>query len=153
MLEFTGTPSQVTQWLFEQDRDKVFTVKERKRKRSLTQNAYYWALNDKLASVLRMGRDELHFQMLRSYAPCEVVSLLENVPLGDYFDYYEVFAKGYLNGKTYNHVRVYKNSSRMDSAEFARLLDGTIRECEQQGIQTLTPAEVANLKYIEPKEE
>lgn len=151
MLEFTGKPQQIIQWLFEQEHDKVFTIKERKKKRTLTQNAYYWVLNDKLSHVLRMSREETHFHLLKSYAPCVVMTLLKAVPLGDYFKYCEVFAEGHLNGKDYNHVRIYKGSSKMDSAEFARLLDGTIQECEQQGIQTLTPREIAELKFIEPK--
>lgn len=151
--EYTGKPQQIIQWLFSQDHDKTFTIKERRQKRSLTQNAYYWVLNDKLSAALRMSRDETHYHLLKSYAPCEVITVLEIVPLSDYFDYYEVFAQGFMNGKTYNHVRIYKNSSKMDSAEFARLLDGTIQECKLQGIQTMTPAELARLKYIEPKEE
>lgn len=151
--EYTGSARDIIQWLLGQDMDKTFTVKERKRKRSLTQNAYYWVLNDKLASKLRMGRDELHFLMLKRYAPCEVLTVLKKVPLAEYFKYAEVFADGVLNGKEYNHVRIYKPSSSMDSAEFARLLDGTIQECEQQGIQTMTPAELAKLEFVEPKGE
>lgn len=149
--EFTGTPREIIQWLLDMDRDKTFTVKERKKRRSLTQNAYYWVLNDKLASKLRMGRDELHFHLLKSYAPCEVMTVLKTVPLQDYFDYAEVFAEGRMNGKEYNHVRIYKGSSKMDSAEFARLLDGTIQECEAHGIQTMTPSEIAMLEFVEPK--
>lgn len=149
MNEFTGRPHELIQWLFSQDRDKVFTVKERRKKRTLTQNAYYWVLNDKLADALRMSRQEMHFHLLKSYAPCVVMTLLKAVPLGDYFKYYEVFAEGHLNGKDYNHVRIYKGSSKMDSAEFARLLDGTIQECEQQGIQTMTPSEIARLEFVE----
>lgn len=152
MAEFTGKPHEVVQWLMAQDRDRTFTVKERREKRSLTQNAYYWALNGKLADKLRMSRDEMHFHLLKGYAPCEVMTVLKTVPLEDYFKYAEVFAEGHLNGKEYNHVRIYKGSSKMDSAEFARLLDGTIQECEQQGIQTMTPAELAKLEFVEPKE-
>ena len=37
----------------------------------------------------------------------------------------------------------------MDSKEFSVLLDGLIRDCEEQGIPVLTPDEVAKLKYIE----
>lgn len=150
--EFTGKPQQIIQWLFNQDHDKTFTIKERKQKRTLTQNAYYWVLNDKLSDALRMSRYETHFYLLKSYAPCVVMTLLKSVPLGDYFEYYEVFADGHLNGKDYNHVRIYKGSSKMDSAEFARLLDGTIQECKMQGIQTMTPAELARLEFVEPKE-
>lgn len=151
MTSFAGRPQEVVVWLMGQDAEKVFEVKERRKRRSLTQNAYYWALNDELASVLRMDRMELHFNMLKGYAPCEVMSVLESVPLDDYFEYYEVFAHGHLNGKDYKHVRIYKRSSRMDSAEFARLLDGMVQECEQQGVQTLTSAEIAELDFVEPR--
>lgn len=149
MDEFTGTPDELIRWLLEQDREKVFHVREHRQKRSLTQNAYYWVLNDKLADKLRMPRDELHFLMLKRYAPCEVLTVLKTVPLEEYFKYAEVFAEGELNGKEYNHVRIYKESSKMDSAEFARLLDGIRDECEIQGIQTMTPAEIAKLKFVE----
>lgn len=151
--EYTGKPHEVIQWLLNQERDKTFTIKERKLRRSLTQNGYYWALNDKLASALRMDRYTLHFLMLKRYAPCEVMTVLKKVPLDQYFKYCEVFAEGERNGKEYNHVRIYKQSSMMDSAEFSRLLDGIRDECEQQGIQTMTPAEIAKLKFIEPKEQ
>ena len=119
----------------------------------MTQNAYYWVLNDKLAAALRMSRHELHFLMLKRYAPCEVLTVLKKVPLHDYFKYCEVFAEGELNGKEYNHVRIYKESSRMNSAEFSRLLDGIRDECEIQGIQTMTPQQISNMAFVEPKEE
>lgn len=150
--EFTGRPHELIQWLFEQDHEAKFTVKEVKQKRSLTQNAYYWVLNDKLADKLRMSHSELHFLMLKRYAPCEVLTVLKKVPLEQYFKYAEVFAEGVLNGKEYNHVKIYKGSSKMDSGEFSRLLDGIIDECRIQGIQTLTPSEAAALRFVEPKE-
>lgn len=149
---FTGTAAQIVQWVMAQDRDKTFEVKVLRPRRTLTQNAYYWVLNDKLASALRLSREETHWHLLKSYAPCVVMTVLEDVPLGDYFRYSEVFAHGELGGRRYKHVRIYKGSSHMDRAEFARLLDGTIDECEQQGIQTMTPQQIAELKYIEPEE-
>lgn len=151
--EFTGSPRQLITWLLDQDPAKSFTVKEHKPRRSLTQNAYYWVLNDKLADRLRMGRDELHRHLIKSYAPCVVMTVLKSVPLEQYFKYAEVFAEGTMNGRDYNHVRIYKGSSQMDSAEFARFLDGTIQECEAQGIQTMTPSEINRLEFIEPKGE
>ena len=55
-MSFTGSAQEVIQWLFAQDKDKTFVIKERKKRRSLTQNAYYWVLNDKLSGALRMSR-------------------------------------------------------------------------------------------------
>lgn len=153
MNEYMGKPREVINWLLGQDMDRTFIIKERKERRSLTQNAYYWVLNDKLSAALRLPRDELHFLMLKRYAPCSVFTVLKTVPLKDYFKYYEVFAEGSMNGKEYNHVRIYKPSSKMNSTEFARLVDGIRDECEAQGIQTMTPQEIANMAYMEPKEE
>jgi hypothetical protein len=34
----------------------------------------------------------------------------------------------------------------MDSKEFSMLLDGLIYECKEQGINTMTPAELLKLK-------
>ncbi len=36
----TGTCEKIIQWLFNQDREKLFDIKEHKEKRSLSQNAY-----------------------------------------------------------------------------------------------------------------
>lgn len=148
-----GSPAQLIRWLTEQDPSGEYEVKRHRKRRTMTQNAYYWVLNDKLSHALKMGRMETHFHLLRAYAPCTVMTVRDDVPLGDYFKYCEVFAHGHLNGKDYKHVRIYKGSSHMDSAEFARLLEGTIEECRQQGIQTMTPRELAELEYIEPKGE
>lgn len=153
MSEYVGTPREVINWLLGQDMDKTYAVKEQRKRRSLTQNGYYWALADKLSAALRIGKHEVHELMLKRYAPTEVVTVLKEVPLQDYFEHCEVFAEGTLNGKEYNHVRIYKGSSKMDSAEFARLLDGIRDECEQQGIQTMTPSEMAALPFVEPKGE
>lgn len=153
MQEYAGKPREIINWLLDQDQAATFVVKERKERRSLTQNGYYWALLDKLAGKLRMPRDEVHWHMLKSYAPCEVFTVLKKVPLEKYFRYAEVYAEGELNGKEYNHVIVYKGSSKMDSAEFARLLDGAIEECEAQGIPTMTKTEIEKLRFVEPKGE
>lgn len=48
-----GNPRTIIKWLFEQDENKKFEIKELKPKRSLTANAYYWALLNQLANVLR----------------------------------------------------------------------------------------------------
>ena len=37
----------------------------------------------------------------------------------------------------------------MDKKEFSILLEGLIQEAQQQGIPTLTPNEIAKLRYIE----
>ena len=144
-----GNAKAIIQWLFDQqDAEKLYEIKEKKSKRSLTANAYYWSLLNQLASVMRMDNQECHFLMLIRYGQYEVVSIRSDVSLHGYFKYYEVIGNGFVNGKEFTHYKIYKGSSQMDSKEFSVLLDGLISECEEVGIPTLTSSEVAQLKFV-----
>lgn len=143
-----GNAQAIIAWLFEQDKQKIFEIKEKKKKRSLTANSYYWSLLNQLASVMRMDNQECHFLMLKRYGQYEVVSIRSDVSLHGYFKYYEEIGEGKVNGKEFTHYKIYKGSSQMDSKEFAILLDGVRSECEELGIPVLTPSEIAQLKFI-----
>ena len=151
MAEFTGTPREVTVWLMSQPDEKLFTVKERRERRSNSANAYYWVLVTKLSRKLGVSNEETHGQLLRQYGTCDVFTVLEEVPLGSYIRYYDVFGHGVLNGREYKHVRVWKGSSEMDSGEFSALLKGCIYECQEQGIETLTPRELEMLPWVDER--
>ena len=126
-----------------------FEVKPYRKPRTLTQNAYYWSLLNQLAAALGVPDDELHGYMVRSYGACDVFTVRDDVPLARYFRYYDVVGEGHVDGVRYVHVRAFKGSSEMDSGEFSRLIDGMRQECEQQGIQVMTPSEMASLKFVE----
>ena len=145
-----GNAKAIIQWLFDQqDAEKLYDIKEKKSKRSLTANAYYWSLLNQLASVMRTSSEEVHFMMLRRYGVYEVVSVRSDINIKGYFKYYKEIGHGTVDGKDFCHYKIYKGSSEMDSKEFSILLDGLISECEDQGIPVLTPDEVAKLKHIE----
>lgn len=144
-----GNAKAIIQWLFDQqDAEKLYEIKEKKSKRSLTANAYYWSLLNQLASIMRMDNQECHFLMLKRYGQYEVVSIRSDVSLHGFFKYSEEIGKGTVNGKEFTHYKIYKGSSQMDSKEFAILLDGVRSECEEIGIPVLTPSEIAQLKFI-----
>lgn len=144
-----GNPHMLIRWLLEQPADKVFSIKEHRPRRTLTQNAYYWVLLNKLAAELGMSDSEVHLNMLRDYGVCDVFSVREDVPFEDYFKYCEEIGKGEVNGRRFRHIKVYKGSSKMDSKEFTRLLNGMREECMLQGIDVMTPAEIAAMEYVE----
>lgn len=145
-----GNAQAIINWLFQQgDNEKIYEIKEKKQKRSLTANAYYWSLVNQLSTVLRLNNDECHFLMLQRYGQYEVISVLSDIDLHGYFKYYKEIGHGTVEGKDFCHYKIYKGSSQMNSKEFSVLLDGLISECEEQGIVTLTPSEIANLKFIE----
>lgn len=147
-----GTAFECIAWLASQEPNKRFEVSEEgsKKHRSLTQNAYYWVMLNKLAAKLRMPDSEVHFHMLKEYGVHDVFSILEDVPIDGYFKYYDIMGTGIANGKRFKHVRVYKGSSQMNSAEFSRLIDGMREECMIQGIDVATSQEIASMKWVEP---
>lgn len=145
-----GTAEEIIHWLFEQPKgEQLYEIKERKRKRTLTQNAYYWSMLNQLGRVLRIPTSELHFRMLKEHAPFEVVSVRSEIDVSGYFRYFEKTGTGSSGGREFTYYRVYKGSSNMDSTEFSRLIDGAREECEAQGIPVLTREEIARLRYVE----
>lgn len=144
-----GNAEKIIQWLFQQDREKIFEIKEKKAKRTLTQNAYYWGLLHELAKALKIDNDTAHKMMLERYGTYDVISVLNGIDLTGYFKYFDEIGSGTVNGKQFTHYKIFKGSSQMDSKEFAVLLDGLISDCEELGIPTLTREEIAKLKYIE----
>ena len=143
-----GNTEQIIKWLFEQDREKVFEIKEHKEKRSLTANAYAWSLIGKIADALRTSKEETYLTMLKRYGQSEMVSVLSSIDVSGYFKYYEPIATTMLQGKEFTHYKIFKGSSEYNSREMAVLIDGIISEAKELDIETLPPAEVERLKEM-----
>ena len=73
-----GKADELVTWLFNQDREKVFEIKEHRQKRSLTANAYAWTLIGKIADAMRISKDECYLLMLKRYGQSEIVSAARN---------------------------------------------------------------------------
>lgn len=144
--EIIANAKGVIDWLWKQvGTDKLYRISEVKSKRSLTQNAYYWLLINQLADRLRKSKDEVHFDMLKSYGQSTAITLRSDVPVSKYFSYYDKVKDGQIDGKSFTAYKVYAPSHTLDSKEFSVLLDGLISECEQQGIPTMTPTEIERM--------
>ncbi len=128
-------------------------IKQIMKKRSLDANAYYWVLLDKLVSVLRTDRKEIHRMMLARYGvtamngdrPIEIAMLdfIDPKELGDIY----VDPEYTKDGMTV--YRVLKGSHEMNSQEFSVLLDGVISECKELGIETLPDEELRRLFEVQ----
>ena len=136
-----GEKETVLRWLQDQPAGR-YECNKAKKKRTLTQNSYYWALLSELAGALGLSNDELHFQLLKRYSTPQPFATFDNVDVSKFMRYYE---RRNQDGNVIYYL-FYTPSSEMDTKEFKRLLDGLISECQEIGIDTLTPAEVARLK-------
>ena len=52
-----GKAKQISDWLWYQDKDKLFEIKEHKEKRSLSQNAYAWKLITEIGNAIRKSKE------------------------------------------------------------------------------------------------
>ncbi len=144
----TGNPLQIIQWLYNQEKDKIFEIKEYKQKRSLSQNAYAWKLINELANKMGISKEEMYMKMLKAYGQSEIISMLSTINPKGYFKYFEAIGTGIVNNKEFTHYKIYKGSSEYDTLEMKYLLDGIIQECENVGIPTLTQSEIERMKLV-----
>lgn len=140
-----GTSKELIKRLVELPDDKKYEIKEYKEKRSLNANNYYWQLVTELGNVLGMDKEWLHFLLLQKYGQSEMISVVAEIDMSDYLKYYTEAGESVLNGKTFKHYKVYKGSSEMDRKEMSILINGLVEECQIQGIETKTPAEINSL--------
>lgn len=143
-----GNSQAIINYLFSQDRNKLFEIKEYKARRTLNQNAYAWKLINELGNKLKISKEDLYLQMLEDYGQSIVVSLLKEINPEHYFKYYKLIGSGEVKGKEFNHYRVYKGSSEFNTLEMKYFLDGIIQECENVGIPTLTQEQIERMKLI-----
>ena len=136
-----GNALKLIQWLYEQDKEKVFEVKEYREKRNKEQNKKYWKLLGELSLKMKIGIEDLHFQMLKFYSPrFEILVPVENEIRG--IEYYDKKSKIVKNGKEFNVYHVYTPSHELNTNEFSILLEGLCGECKSQGIETRSPEEI-----------
>ena len=140
-----GTPLELIAWLTAQP-EKRYEIKEYHEKRSLSANAYAWALIGKIADVMRKSKEEVYLQMLKDYGQSEIISVKAYIKISGYFKYYEEEGRGYVNGREFIHYKIYKGSSEMDVKEMSHFIDGIVFEAKQLGIETMTPDELLDLK-------
>lgn len=141
-----GKADDLIRWLLNQDREKLYEIKEHKEKRSLNANAYLWVLVTKIADLMRTSKDEVYIEMLKRYGQGEMVSVRSDIDVTGLFKYCEERGQSSLNGKEFTHYMVYRGSSEYDSREMAVLIDGVISECRDLDIETLPDWELERLK-------
>ncbi len=135
------------------NKDKSYDVviKEHRKKRSLDANAYCWVLCRKLAEVLGTTDKEVYQEQIKHYGLStirpekndiveELVKMWDLMGIGNS---HEILGESKLDG--YTNVKYYYGSSQYDAKRMARLIDGLVYECKEQGIETLPEGEIERM--------
>lgn len=145
-----GTPENIMKWLFNQDREKVYEIKEHKEKRSLNANNYAWKLITEIAERITpaMSKEEVYLKMLIDYGQSEMISILSDINIKGYFKYYTEAGRTVLNNKEFTHYKIYKGTSEYNTKEMSIFVDGVVQEAKNLGIETKTPEQLEKLKMM-----
>lgn len=124
------------------------TVNKHKKKRSLDANAYAWILMSKIAEKQHISKEEVYEDMLREYGTlyCDdegyiTITVKANVNMTrieGHWRYYE----GNSEWKSYIKI---KGSSKYDSGEMSRFIEGIVYVCKEEGIEVIPPAELERM--------
>lgn len=158
-----GNANELMMFLMNADKSKIWDLKEHKEKRSLNQNSYYWKLCEEVSKITRVHINVIHNQNLRDLGLLWRING-EVIPV--YLPDTDEAEKEALNATTY-HIKptsqvkegrdgkpwrcyvMLRGSSTFNTEEMGALLDLIIQEAKAQGIETMTPSEIAHMRELE----
>ena len=155
-----GTKKQIMNWLFDQENDTNWDIREWKPERTRSQNSYFHVLVGKIAKVLKVSNTAVKNKLIADYGYYDAD--IGHVIVKDSLDYLE-FEQLHLkpstrtqemaNGELYRVFYVMRGTHTYNTAEMTRILDATIEEAKQLGIETLPPEELQRMKEMSEKRE
>lgn len=120
-----------------------------RKRRSLSANAYAWVLIDKLATKLGSTKTEVYREMVRLYGPFQIVEI-STAALQRFTEVWSHNGLAWIaepltdKGATVE-VMTIPGTSSYNTAEMARLINGLVDECKEQGVETMEPARLESL--------
>ena len=133
------------------DKKYEVTIKEFRQRRSLDANAYCWVLLDKLAEAFREPKEKIYRSYIKEIGGVSEIVCVKNEAVEKLCEGWEHNGIGWqtdtlpskINGCT--NVVLYYGSSTYDTAQMQKLTQLCVEDCKLQGIETMTPSELAML--------
>lgn len=130
-------------------------AKKHREKRSLDANSYFHVLVDKLAKYEKVSLAQMKNEMIFMYgkqafnADGNMIIIKTNVEPTYYKNLESMHwcwvRTDFENGIPVYFYKLYEGSHTYNSKEMSLLIDGTVNECKDRGIETMTPAELRRM--------
>lgn len=123
-------------------------------KRSLNANAYFHTLVGLIADKQVISKSRIKNMLIAQYGQSELVGdepmvYKTNAPEDWMMEREEIHSKLIKTiieqGKEVNFYRIYRGSHTYDTKEMSILIEGTVQEAKDLGIETLPPAEIKRM--------
>lgn len=127
------------------DKEIYLEIKKPSKNRSLQSNNYFWQLCSSIASVIRSNKDEVYLDMLESYGEFTHVWVVPEAVdrVQSEWKASRILGERMIDGQLMVEVQCFYGSSGYSQEEMNRLIQGTVDECHELGIETMTPDEIA----------
>jgi hypothetical protein len=144
ILEFVNT--------LEEDKNYEITIDKEKNKRSNDANAYYWQLLGQLSAKVNVPPRDIYRTHIQDVGGNYQVFPIRDDAVESWLKIWEsrglgwcaeIIGESKLRG--YTNVICYYGSSVYDTRQMSRLIELLVQDCKQQGIETMTPAELVQL--------
>ena len=133
------------------DKLKIKAVKYTQR-RSLDANAYFHALVGKIADALTISKAKAKNVLICKYGQPQLLpdgSIMvykTNAPEEFMWEQESIHAIPIKYEEKATFYKVYRGSHTYDTKEMSVLIDGTVADAKELGIETITPTEIAEMK-------
>lgn len=133
------------------DKLKIKAVKYTQR-RSLDANAYFHALVGKIADALTISKAKAKNVLICKYGQPQllpdgdIMVYKTNAPEEFMWEQESIHAILVKYEEKATFYRIYRGSHTYDTKEMSVLIDGTVADAKELGIETATPAEIAEMK-------
>ena len=133
-----GKAEEIIKWLFSQDREKMFEVKEYFENRTNRANRLMWDCLGELAVALKSDKWSVYLLMLKRYGKYTYICVKPNVvdSVKKQWRECEEIGEIEINGQKAVQLLCYFGSHTYNTKEFATLLDGIISEMSEIGLPT-----------------
>lgn len=163
MEKLTGTALDIVTFLMGDKADKKalydLSLHEEKKHRSLDSNAYFHVLVGKLAQALNppISKARCKNMLIADYGQeeftdGEMVVFKSNLPPEKMCNLEYLHTScvriSVENEKNVYFYKVYRGTHTYDSKEMAKLIEGTIQECKNVGIETATPKQLEEMQRL-----
>lgn len=137
---------------FDDTKEYTIEIKEKKRKRSLDANAYFWLFLDKLVAKTGVDKKTAYRELIRDIGGVSDILLIKKEAVDTYIENWEKRGLGWFTEKLDREVKgwiyivVYYGSSTYDTAQMSRLIELLMLECRECEIDTTPLRERALLE-------
>ena len=121
-------------------------------RRSLDANAYFHVLVGKIADVLTISKAKAKNVLICKYGQPQllpdgkIMVYKTNAPEAFMWEQEAIHCIPVKYQEKATFYKVYRGSHTYDTKEMSLLIDGTVADAKELGIETITPAEIAEMK-------